>query len=376
MSARTWAQGADPTQQSATLAGLHADYILFLLDEVGAMPDAVMASAEAALATGVEARITMAGNPTHLSGPLHRAVTTERALWHIVEINGDPDNPRRAPRVDIQWARDQIAKYGRENNYVRVNVFGEFPSQSLNSLISYDEVLAATQRYYRPEDFNHAARVLGVDVAREGDDSSVIFPRQGLQAFDPQQHRNIDGTHGAGLVARKVTDWDADATFIDDTGGFGASWIDNLRRLGYAPIGIGFASQPNDLRYANKRAEMTFEAVQWIKGGGALPPIPELMAALVQTTYTFQSDRLLIQPKAMLKAQLGYSPDHLDALILTFAQPVMRKAAVVQDPWLAALNRGRFESEYDPFQAARDVVKNQGRPEISHRLPGSAGWRF
>ena len=203
MSARTWAQGADPTQQSATLAGLHADYILFLLDEVGAMPDAVMASAEAALATGVEARITMAGNPTHLSGPLHRAVTTERALWHIVEINGDPDNPRRAPRVDIQWARDQIAKYGRENNYVRVNVFGEFPSQSLNSLISYDEVLAATQRYYRPEDFNHAARVLGVDVAREGDDSSVIFPRQGLQAFDPQQHRNIDGTHGAGLVARK-----------------------------------------------------------------------------------------------------------------------------------------------------------------------------
>ena len=173
-----------------------------------------------------------------------------------------------------------------------------------------------------------------------------------------------------------MTDWDADATFIDDTGGFGASWIDNLRRLGYAPIGIGFASQPNDLRYANKRAEMTFEAVQWIMGGGALPPIPELMAALVQTTYTFQSDRLLIQPKAMLKAQLGYSPDHLDALILTFAQPVMRKAAVVQDPWLAALNRGRFESEYDPFQAARDVVKNQGRPEISHRLPGSAGWRF
>jgi hypothetical protein len=72
-----------------------------------------------------------------------------------------------------------------------------------------------------------------------GDDASVIFPRQGLVACPPIKVRNIDGTQGAGRVARKWEDWQADACFIDDTGGFGSSWIDNLRRLGREPIGLG-----------------------------------------------------------------------------------------------------------------------------------------
>ena len=37
-SARTSPQNADKTQQANTLAGLHADYIMFVLDESGGMP--------------------------------------------------------------------------------------------------------------------------------------------------------------------------------------------------------------------------------------------------------------------------------------------------------------------------------------------------
>jgi len=166
---------------------------------------------------------------------------------------------------------------------------------------------------------------LGVVVARFGDDASVIFPRQGLVAFPPLRFRNIDGTQGAGAVARKWTDWQADACFIDDTGGFGGSWIDNLRRLGRTPIGIAFSGRANDPRYDNKRTEMYFEAVDWIRRGGQLPPgqaSHELIAALSQTTYSFRGDRLLLEPKEQVKARLGYSPDDADAFVLTFAQPV------------------------------------------------------
>ena len=46
MSARTWARTADKARLGQTLAGLHSDYILFLLDESGGIPDAVMATAE------------------------------------------------------------------------------------------------------------------------------------------------------------------------------------------------------------------------------------------------------------------------------------------------------------------------------------------
>ena len=345
MSARTWVKTADKTQQGNTLAGLHADYILFILDESVGIPDAVMASAEAALSSCIEGHIVQAGNPTHLEGPLYRACTSERRLWHVTEITADPDDPKRTSRVRVEWAREQIEKYGRDNPWVLVNVFGRFPPGSLNTLIGPDECKAATLRAYRHEDIAAAARVLGIDVARFGDDASVIFPRQGLVAFEPQKFRNVDGNQGAGAVARKWQDWDADAVFIDDTGGWGASWIDNLRRLGHQPVGVGFAARPNDPRYDNKRTEMYFEGVQWIKAGGQLPAhCSELIAALSQTTYSFRGDRLLLEPKDQVKARLGYSPDDADAFVLTFAQPAARRRTD------GAGARGRVVHEYDPLE--------------------------
>jgi phage terminase large subunit len=358
MSARSWAKAADTARLGQTLAGLHSDYILFLLDESGGIPDAVMATAEAALASCVEGHIVQAGNPTHLEGPLWRACSSERRLWHLTEITADPDDPRRSTRVSPEWAREQIEKYGRENPWVLVNVFGRFPPHSLDTLIGPDECAEATKRAWNADDIATAPRLLGVDVARFGDDASVIFPRQGLIAFPPIKVRHIDGTQGAGLVARKWEDWQADACFIDDTGGFGSSWIDNLRRLGREPIGIAFSGRAADPRYDNKRTEMYFEAVDWIRKGGALPPGPasqELIAALSRTTYSFRGDRLLLEPKDQVKARLGYSPDDADAFVLTFAQPVAARQRfydrTMEEVAMRRRGRpGRVITEYDPLE--------------------------
>jgi hypothetical protein len=329
MTSRSWNRSADKSQQGNTLAGLHADYILFLLDESGGIPDAVMATAEAALASCREGHIVQAGNPTHLEGPLYRACTSERNLWHVVEITADPDDPQRSSRVTATWAREQIQKYGRDNPWVLVNVFGRFPPSSLNTLIGPGECTAATRRTYSEGDIGAWPRVLGVDVARYGDDASVIFPRQGLQAFAPEKYRGLDGTQGAGAVALKWREWNADAAFIDDTGGWGSSWIDNLRRTNWDPTPVGFAARAQDeRRYDNKRTEMYFRAVEWIKQGGALPPAcPELIAGLTQTTYTFRGDRLLLEPKDQIKQRLGYSPDDADAFALTFADTAASRSA-------------------------------------------------
>jgi hypothetical protein len=102
-------------------------------------------------------------------------------------------------------------------------------------------------------------------------------------------------------------------------------------------------------RYENKRSEMYFEAIQWIKDGGALPDVPELLAALSQTTYTFRGDRLLLEPKEQVKARLGYSPDDADAFALTFSQPV----AKAYDPFGYARGHSRGPDmmlcDYDPL---------------------------
>jgi hypothetical protein len=342
MTARTWPKAADKDRQADTLAGLHADYIMFLLDESGGIPDAVMATAEAALSSCVEGHIVQAGNPTQLDGPLYRASTNERHLWHVTEITGDPDDPMRSPRISVQWAREQIEKYGRDNPWVLVNVFGQFPPSSLNALIGIEELQLATKRYYREYEIGKASKILGVDVARFGDDKSIICKRQGIQTFPFEEYRNLDSTMGASKTAEQWDSFDADACFIDDTGGFGAGWIDQLRNLGRTPIGVGFATKAsNDSRYANKRAEMYFEAVEWIKRGGAIPDSRELIQALSQTTYTFQKDRLLLEPKDEIKTKLGFSPDHADAFVLTFAFPVSPKSR--------NRARNRHKYDYDPF---------------------------
>lgn len=360
ISARPWSRSSNTEDQGNTLAGLHADYILFVLDESGGIPDSVMIAADAALSSCVEGHILQAGNPTTLSGPLYRACTSERSLWHVTEISSAPDNPKRTPRVSIQWAQEQIDKYGRDNPYVLVNVFGEFPPSSMNALIGPEEVKEAMKRFYRPQEYQYSAKILGIDVARGGADSSVIFERQGLVLHPPLQYRNIDGTQGAGITARRWQEREADACFIDDTGGFGSSWLDNLRRLGFAPIGIHFSEKSSSPRYFNKRAEMMFEFVEWIKAGGALPECPELLAALTQTTYTFKGDKLIIEPKEVIKEKLGYSPDHMDSAILTFAQPVLKNTMT---------HNSRHTVSYDPLSLEyfqKDTQPNKGTHSFSY----------
>lgn len=344
--ARTWPTDADATQIGNALAGIHAPYVLWLLDESGDYPDAIMPTCEGIFAgEPIEAHIVQAGNPTKLSGPLYRACTVARRLWRIVNITADPDSPSRTPRVSIEHAREQIEQYGRDNPWVLINIFGEFPPSSLNALIGPDEVMAAMKRYWRENEIGDAAKVLGIDVARFGDDASVICPRQGIQMFPMLKYRNLTSTQGAGQVARKWNDWGADAAFIDDTGGYGAGWGDQLRTLGKTPIMVPFSGEAtNKARYCNKRSEMAFDLVEWIKRGGALPENNELMAALTQTTYGFKGDRLILEPKDNVKTKLGYSPDEMDAAKLTFAHPVSPKSRVANAQYR------RREEEWNPYK--------------------------
>jgi len=326
MSARTWPRTASREQQADTLAGLHAEYLLFILDEAGGIPDAVMAAAEAGLSTGTEAHLLIAGNPTHLEGPLYRAVSSERKLWYVVEITGDPDDPKRASRVSEQWARDQIEKYGRENPWVLVNVFGRFPPSSLNALLGPDEVKDAMARQLAAGSYEHAAKILGIDVARQGDDRSVIFPRQGLMARRPTILRVPDGYQVAGRVAIEADLWGADSLMVDGTGGWGAGVIDALRSMNRTSVDVQFSGAPLDARFYNKRAEIWWLMAEWVKHGGQLPDEPDLVGELTTPQYSFKGDKILIESKDQVKDRLGRSPDMADGLAVTFAFPVAPKS--------------------------------------------------
>lgn len=351
-SARTWPKGGSSNEQANTLAGVHADNVLFVLDEAGGIPDAVAAAAEGGLANanaeaGREAMLVIAGNPTHLEGPLFRAVTSERQLWWVKEISGDPDDPKRAPRVSIEWARAQIAKYGRENPFVLVNVFGKFPPASSNALFGPDAVAAAMKRGIALAEYTHEVKIMGVDVARHGDDRTVIALRQGRVVFAPKILRNLDTMQVAGQVAMAFDKHKPDGLFVDQAT-FGMGVLDRLVQLGYPAMGVDFGGKPvTHSKYANRRAEMWFLMSEWVTAGGALPDMPELVSELTTPTYKFDANNhLLLEKKAEIKKRTGVSPDIADAIGLTFAQPVMHRA--LREHFRRDVNA----ADYDPHEGA------------------------
>jgi len=337
MSARQWAKSADPQRQADTLAGIRAEYLLFLLDEAGGIPDSVMVAADAALATGKESKIVMAGNPTQLEGPLYRACTSERHLWRVTEITADPDDPNRTTRVSVEWAKQHIEKYGRDNPWVLVNVFGKFPPSSLQGLLGPDHISEAMQRKPQDTNSNIAPKILGVDCGRFGGARSVIFPRQGHSAYNPvvmrpdRSERDWTATF-AGRIAQAIETWKPDAVFIDDTGGWGAGVVDALQSSGYPIQPVNFGARAIDARYKNRRAEMHFLAAEWVKAGGVLPVMPELVREATVSNYWFRNGQFQLEEKEQVTSKLhGESPDLWDAFCLTFAQPVALATGL---PWV------------------------------------------
>ncbi len=323
MSARGFSKKANVEEQGRTLSGLHAPFVLYVIDESGDIPIPVLRSAQQGLSNCRWGKIMQAGNPTSHDGMLYAAQSVQRDQWYIVRITGDPDDPERSPKIDIEYARSMIKQYGRHDPWVMAFILGQFPPSSINALLSPEEVEAAMGKHLSEDKYTHSQKRLGIDVARFGTASTVIFPRQGLAAFTPIEMRGARTPDIAARVMQSKAKWGSELEFIDDTGGFGGGVLDSLlqaRSPGYA---VNFASNAIDPRYYNKRSEMWFQMAEWVKRGGALPNHTRLQKELVTPTYTFQNGCFRLEEKDQIIKRLNMSPDFADALALTFALPEM-----------------------------------------------------
>lgn len=357
LSARSFPQQADKEQQANTLAGLHADVVFALLDEVGDYPMGVVSAANAIFSRkGQEAFIVAVGNPTNRNGPLYDIVTTDAARWAITHITGDPDDPMRSPKIDIAWAQGEIDKYGRENPWVMVNVLGLFPPSSSNQLIDINTVIEAEQNDAPAIAYRSDAYIWGLDPGRFGDDESALARRQGQVCFQMKGWRGKDGTELGDIISAKLLESEnaghpCDCLFVD-VGGIGASVYDRLKVLGWDHImvAVDFGSAPNDDRYDDKRTEMWMLMAEWAKLKACLPRDPVLRAELTGPTFSFSSrtrkTRFILESKDDMKKRGVPSPNRADALCLTFAAPVAKRAKFINQ---AESGRKRAKTEYNPM---------------------------
>lgn len=345
LSARAYAKDANAEAIGRALSGLHSQFPFVLLDETGDMPLAVGKAAQQ-IFTGdpMDALIAQAGNPTSTTGLLYESCSSGRNLWDVVTITSDPDDPKRTPRVSVDHARAMIQQYGRDNPWVMATILGLFPPGGLNQLLGPDDVERAMNRAPTDDSWRALARIVGVDVARFGADESVKARRAGQMVFPLEAGRGMDSLQGAGWTALHLRDFygdmsnlRAEACFIDDTGGWGAGWIDQLRALHYSVTGVAFSGAADDPRYFNKRTEMHFRLAEAIKQGGlCLPKDDQLARELIAPTYYFQGDKMRLEEKEQIRKRLGYSPDRADALALTYAYNVAPGDRMVEDSGVPA----------------------------------------
>lgn len=324
--ARAYPKSADEHQQAASLAGLHADNVCFLIDEAGSIPDAVINTADAALSTGSEgnksAKMLITANPEQPSGVVYRAyMGHSKQDWGIITVSGDPEDPKRASRVDIKWAQEMIDQYGRDNPWVMINVLGKYPRVGMDTLLSDIEVREAQMRDIDDKQIKNSQMRLGLDVARGGADMSSFAMRKGLKAYPIELvGSDVNGPGLAGIVAKHFIDHRVERVFVDNTGGFGSSVVDSLDQFPHIDVTpIHYSSKAQDSRYFNKRTEMWMRMRDWVRKGGVLPKDPVLAEELCSVKFFTNGGKIRLEEKEQVKSRLGRSPDRADALAQTFA---------------------------------------------------------
>lgn len=362
--ARSFPKSADANQMASTLAGLHADNVGFLIDEGGRIPDAVLSTADAALAggdgKGKFSRMLIAANPEEPSGLLYRASIGQTVQkWGIYTINGDPNNPKRAPRVSIDWAKEQIATYGADHPWVLVNVFGQYPTQSSTKLLSEAEVHAAMTRTVADVQVRTAQTRLGIDVARGGVDLTVLTTRKGLKVY-PQEMLSsaLDGPELAGIATLRAMDRGVERIYIDNTGGYGSSAYDQLKlNPDIQTIPLIYNSKAQDERFYNRRAEMYFRLRDFVRAGGCLPYCELLKEELCAQETRLHKGKIILMEKEQVKAIIGRSPDRSDSLAQTFADIEMRSSN--QESFDSFGNR--IDNSLSKFYSSEDDIDDEYR---------------
>lgn len=155
--------------------GKHSRRVLLVADEVKAIPDEMIEAVQGALTSELMFRLYLStpSTPGGRFTAFYKAFTRNRHRWATFRIRASD-----SPRVNPKWVEMMAEEYGIESQAYLARVEAEFPEASGDILIP----LQAAESMYRddiPEERIRGAIALGVDVARFGDDETVISEWRG-----------------------------------------------------------------------------------------------------------------------------------------------------------------------------------------------------
>jgi phage terminase large subunit len=354
------------TDDAVKFQGFHLTNLLIIFDEASGIPDEIWEAAEG-VAVGGNNKILAIGNPLKASGRFYKvfqgvpawkkltisalehpnvaegtelipgAVTVESLEERVSEwceevgvnggSNGNNDNAAVTPDSPItpitpitpmnpdvfEWRGRRY----RPNNLFRARVLGTFPDSDEEALIPLRWIEAAMSRRLDAVGMKRAA----ADVARFGDDSTVIGVRIGPVVTRLDVTRGADTMEVAGRIARLAYDEHPESISVDSIG-LGAGVVDRLYELGIdgvEAVNVGLPARDSG-RFANQRAELYWNLRERFRTGDiAIPRDDALCAELAGIRYTHSSKgQIKIESKEEMKRRGQKSPDRADMLAMLF----------------------------------------------------------
>ena len=319
----TWRIDAVSWSKDNTIAfqGVHGRDVIIVFDEASGIIDPLWAVVEGAL-TESGAFFLVFGNPNRNSGQFRRCFRAD-SDWQTLHVDSR----------DVSWNRrdygESILRDFGEDQY-KIRVLGQFPDTDMSQFLPGHAIQLAYDRGLF--EWGDAGNInipmaIGVDVARFGDDETVILCRRGNHIPVIDRRRGLDIYQTATLVEQYIKTLKPRAVNIDVVG-YGAGVVDFLKHNGHRGLvfGCNGGSKPaHPDRHYNLRAELWANARDWVTNSGVLSEENEDHVEMVEQAAAVlfgynDKGQLRLERKEELKKREGWSPDLFDALSLTFAR--------------------------------------------------------
>ena len=354
---------SEVTEVAERMLGFHSvtGKILVIVDEGSGVMEPIWGSIDGLL-TSDKAQLLAIGNPYRKVGPFAKLFTTpgvKKVHIQDTDIPNIKQNKIIVPGLmSPKYPKEMAEKYGKDSNLYAIKVKGNFPKSETDTLISLDYVEGAFLRDLKPT----GEKLLGVDVARFGNDFTALVVRQGKKVLRKETHAKEDTMQTASRVLRMIEEEGIKPqnVFIDVIG-IGAGVVDRLHEKEYNERGfarnynvngvsVSESAEDSD-HFKNLRAEAYWQIRDWIKTAD-LPEDDDFLQ-LANIKYKYSSGKkgqLLIESKEDMKKRGLQSPDVADALMLTFTDvqiarlPVQRENE--EDDVGRPLTRGLMQREF------------------------------
>lgn len=269
------------------------------------------------------------GNPNDRDTEFFDAFNKDKHLYHLLTWNAE-----ESPNVDPKHIKRMAEEYGVDSDVYRVRVKGEFPLESPNVVIRYEDLLHAC----RDVDFNKCMQIhaphedsmrkqFGIDLARFGGDESVAVARVNSSMLDMRTYTKWEPAD----VIHDVFQWQRDmnwskstTAFCVDAGGMGQGVLDHFYGTDRYVHEFHSHGRPIDPRKFNDKITEAYWQLRVMSRDRQMHLKEDATAfqQLVSRQYRYQKGLFRLESKDEYLKRVGTdeftSPDRADAIALAF----------------------------------------------------------